>query len=262
MKKIILLINLVIISAMLYFPVSSASFSVLIDNADLLSSSEEEKIIAQIYEIEEKYDFDVTILLEDIELYADSFLSYCDNYEELDPNRDGIVCGINMYEYDRTFANSTRNSAISMISDDVRVHIESKVTPYLTNGDYFKALNIYLDKIEDILTADANGKSYSIPFETSTILIGFIVIPLIVALIIASVIVKGVFIKQMKTAVIQTTATNFIKEGSFNLEVCSDDYTHETVTKIPRPKKTESSGSSGGSRGGYGGSRGGGHSGF
>ncbi len=232
-------------------------FDPLIDAADILTDSEEEELFNRIIHLHTIYSFDVTILTMDEAISRDELLTFCDYYEALDPTRDGLVFGVNMNSYDRGYATSTRNFGQDAFTEAALDAIDSEIPDLLADGYYYDAMNQYLDLTEEFLTAAVNGAPYQSAEGMVTNILALFVAPLVIGLMFGGGIVFGIFVPQMKTAVIKTQAKDFMSKDSLKLTRTDDDFIRETVTRTARPKKSSSS-----SRGGYGGSRGGRSGGF
>ncbi len=275
MKKFTkLLIGICLLSSMLFLPISATAlasestettqnglingFDPLIDAADILTDTEEQEIFNRIIHLHTIYSFDVTILTMDEPISRDELLSFCDYYEGVDPTRDGLVFGVNMNSYDRGYATSTRNFGQQAFTESALDIIDAEIPDLLADGYYYDAMNLYLDYTEEFLTAAVNGTPYQSSEDMITNILVLFIAPLVIGLMIGGGVVFGVFVPQMKTAVIKTQARDFMSKDSLKLTLTDDDFIRETVTRTPRPKKTSSSSS----RGGYGGSRGGRSGGF
>lgn len=239
-----------------------SGYDSFVDSADIFTDEEEGKIYARVKDIHEKYDFDITFLTMDeipngVKFYGDELIQYCHWYEGIDTSRDGLIYALNMNPENRGFATSTRGEAIDIVNYAALKTLDSKVPPLLTDGDYYKALNLYLDNIEKFLEVAETGEYYEEPKSFLTLALFLFIIPLALALIIASFIVNGILVGQMKTAVIQEQAKNFIVKDSLNLTRKTDTFLYETETRTYQPKTSDSGSSSGGSSSGAGGSRGG-----
>ena len=235
---------------------SATSYDTLVDLTENLTSDEINKLNSRIQEIKDDYDFDVTLFLIDEIMTYEEMLYYFDWYEGVDVTRDGLIFAVNIDEYERAQATSTRGSGIPIVTEDALDLIVDKVVPILKDEDYYEAFDTYLDCTIEFLEAAENGEYYKKPISFSDILIFIILIPLVIALLIALGIMHGILIPQMKTAVIQTEAKNFIGKEGLNLTVNEDIYTHSTESRRYDPPSSSSS--SGGTRSGSGGSRGGG----
>ncbi len=235
-----------------------SGFDPLIDAADLFSDTEEQSLFKRIEYLYTTYNFDFTLLTMDYVAKDESLLTYCDYYEGLDPTRDGLVFGISMDPSYRNYATSTRNLGMLAFTEDALDVIDEEVAPLLTEKRYYEALNLYFDHTEEFLDLAQNGRSYSAPLPFQVLIAWLGLAPAIIAFVFAYSILHGVFLRQMKTAVIQTHAKKYLKKDSFILTLKRDDFIREkTIKHYNPPKKRSSGGGSGGSRSGFGGSRGG-----
>ena len=237
-------------------------FDPMIDAAELFSEDEEAELFGRIKEIHDTYDFDVTILTMN-EVPDDSYdlREYFDWYEGVDPTRDGVVVGVNMDEANREFSLTARNFGTEAFTEDAQSVVHEEVPPLLTEGEYFKAFNLFLDQTEEFLETAKAGEPYEKPVDILTVLIFVVALPLILALLIAWLIVRFVFVAQMKTAVIKTEAKEFMVKDSLILEENSDVFTHESESRVYDPP-SENKGGGSSSSSGYGGGRSGSSSSF
>ncbi len=241
-------------------------FDPMIDAAEIFSDEEEEQLFARIEEIKNAYDFDVTIItMQEIPDDSYDLRDYFDWYEGLNPTRDGLVVGVNMNENNREFSISARNFGMDAFTEDAHFVIDKNVPPLLTNMEYSKAFNMFLDYTEEFLATANDGKPYKKPIAIYNYIIFIVALPLIIAMIIAWAIVNFVFVAQMKTAVIKTQAKDFMKKNSLVLTVNTDVFSHETETREYDPPSETKGGGGGGGRtesSGYGGGRSGSSSSF
>ncbi len=240
-------------------------FDPMIDAADIFSDAEEDELFSRIEKIKDNYDFDVTIItLAEIPDDSYDLREYFDYYEGLDPTRDGLVVGVNMNEISREFSISARNFGMEAFTEDAHFVIDKYVPPLLTNMEYSRAFNMFLDYTEEFLETAKAGKPYKKPIDLTTIVLFIVIVPLILALIIKWLIVKFIFEAQMKTAVIKTQAKEFMVKGSLVLTQNSDVFSHQTEKREYDPPSESKGGSSGGrtESSGYGGSRSGSSSSF
>ncbi len=231
-------------------------FDPMIDAAEVMSEAEEELLFDKIEYIYQNYDFDVTFMTMAKVPDDQYLLYYFDWYTGLDPERDGVIFGIDLDPDNRDYATSTRNLGIYAFTEDALDLIDYNVVPLLTEGRYFEAFDLYLDYTIHFLDCYNAGTPYEIPLDKESFWILVIAVPLVFSLAIGSKIMKKVFIARMNTAVTQVGADHFRVKGSLVVTHSSDVFTHKSVTKSKI--KTSSSSSGGGStRSGYGGSRGG-----
>ncbi|MBE6957971.1 MAG: TPM domain-containing protein [Ruminococcaceae bacterium] len=239
----LLLIALLLVS--LPMAVSAAeNDTFLIDDADLLTASEEAKLESRLEEISKTYGAQITIVTKtgissrDIDdRIEELYDKYGYGYGE---NHDGVmlmVC-MDIREY-RVLCNGFANDAIDIDT------ISDAFVPYLSDGDYADAFHTFADECEYYINGHLNG----FPFDVGGSLMIALIVGVVVGLIVAFVL-KG----QLNSVRPQNQASAYVKPGSMKLTQTGDFYLYRTLTRTPRPK----SNSSGGSRSGGGRSVGGG----
>lgn len=243
-NKIIALLLIVLLLVSLPMAVSAAeNDTFLIDDADLLTASEEAKLESRLQEISKAYNAQITIITVDTgnwniddyieELYDNGGYGY-------GPNHDGVMLLVDMgiREY-RILCNGLANDAIDIDT------ISDAFVPYLSDGDYADAFNAFADECEYYINGHLNG----FPFDVGSSLTIALIVGAVIGLIVAFVL-KG----QLTSVRPQNQASAYVKPGSMKLTQSGDFYLYRTLTRAPRPK----SNSSGGSRSGGGRSVGGG----
>ncbi len=252
-KKVFTFICVLLICSLLSFTINAQSAAV-IDDADVFTQEQEQSLTQRIEDIRTEYDFDVTLLTTN-DTGLQSLEDYLDFHPMIDAQRDGIIFGmdLNMREY----FTIGRNYGQFVVSDVALSTIDDKVVPFLSDGDYYLAYDVYLDLTIDFLDAAESGESYSGPPIESTDLALAGIIGLIGGLIIAFS-VTGVMIYRMNTARIKTHAADYVRQGSFTLSQNYDNFLYENTTRTARPKSNSNSGGRGGGGGSSSGGRGGG----
>lgn len=244
--------NLIVVSFIIFimsfvmnFGISDASeTNRVIDEANIISESEEAELNDKIKEIQSD-NFDVVILTVNSlgsiseQEYADDYYDY--NGYGFDDEHSGVLFLISMGE--RKYHISTTGKGIKAFTDYGIGKIKDEVKPCLSDGEYYKACDKFLDMTKDFVAAYKNGKPYdtnnhykekaNIPLRE--------VIALAVSLVIALIIV-GIMKHNMNTARPSGSAGNYIKYDSMNLTQESDTFMYSNVSKT----KIESSSSSGG----------------
>lgn len=245
---------------------SKVSKDYVVDNADLLTHTEENELSEKLQDISDELQFDVVVVTTNstgsktATEYADDYFDY--NGYGRGSNNDGALFLVDMG--DRKWAISTSGYGIEAIVDSALNDMEEEIVPYLKSGDYDGAFNEFADLTYDIVNDAKNGKSYS-NSTTSTIKnhknIGT---NLIVAFSIGagiSLIIILVYRSKLKPVKFQKEAKEYIVPGSFNLRRSDDVFLYFNITKVPIPKNNDSddsgsfhSSSSGSSHGGSSGS--------
>lgn len=132
----------------------------VVDNAELLTASEEAALEERIEEIRNFYNYDVAILTvtsldgKDVLTYADEY--YDDNGYGVGSDKDGMIFVIGMDE--REFATSTCGSGIYFFSDYTLDNIHDNIVSYLSNAEYYEAFDEYLNQVSFVLYSAYNEK--------------------------------------------------------------------------------------------------------
>lgn len=245
---------------------SKVSKDYVVDNADLLTQTEENELSKKLQDISDELQFDVVVVTTNstgsktATEYADDYFDY--NGYGRGSNNDGALFLVDMG--DRKWAISTSGYGIEAIVDSALDDMEEEIVPYLKSGDYDGAFNEFADLTYDIVNDAKNGKSYSNSTTSTTKNHKNIGTNLIVAFSIGagiSLIIILVYRSKLKPVKCQKEAKEYIVPGSFNLRRSDDVFLYFNITKVPIPKKNDSddsgsfhSSSSGSSHGGSSGS--------
>ncbi len=221
----------------------------LVDNADLLSESEEIDLLAKLDEISERQRVDVAVAtVNSLEgktatAYADDFYDY--NGYGMGRDRNGIILVIAMDE--REWAISTCGSCIAMFTDAGQEYIVDQFKPDLSNGNYADAFNTFADLCDDYITQAKEGVPYDsgdMPKEDFPFFQN-ILISLGAGVFIALIVV-AVMSSQLKSVRTQKSAANYTVPHSLRLTQNQDLYLYHVVTKTARPDDDDSSSGGGG----------------
>ena len=245
---------------------SKVSKDYVVDNADLLTQTEENELSKKLQDISDELQFDVVVVTTNstgsktATEYADDYFDY--NGYGRGSNNDGALFLVDMG--DRKWAISTSGYGIEAIVDSALDDMEEEIVPYLKSGDYDGAFNEFADLTYDIVNDAKNGKSYSNSTTSTTKNHKNIGTNLIVAFSIGagiSLIIILVYRSKLKPVKCQKEAKEYIVPGSFNLRRSDDVFLYFNITKVPIPKNNDSddsgsfhSSSSGSSHGGASGS--------
>ncbi len=131
------------------------------DNADLLSEEEEASLQEMCIDASQESEADIIVLTVDglegqtPQAYADDFFDYNGfGYEE--EMGTGTLLLISMKERDVYFSTSGKCEDLFMNSSD---DIIEEITPSLSNGEYYDALSLYVEKTAEYI--ENGGKSDS-----------------------------------------------------------------------------------------------------
>ncbi len=224
----------------------------LVDEAELLSKSEAEKLLATLDEISERRQLDIVVVTnnslgeKNVTQYADDFFDY--NGYGFGENHDGILLLLSMDT--REWAISTCGSGIDIFTDRGQEYMTDEFLPYISDGEYYDGFNRFAELCDEFAGEYADsGKAYDYgnmpkqPFGWVKAIIGSLPIGLVAGLIVALVLCS-----QLNSVKPQNLADEYAKKGSLKLTEKNDLYLYHTITRTARPKDTDSS--SGGSSGG------------
>lgn len=214
------------------------------DEANLLSSSEEEEIAEVLDDLGEKYDTHLVIVtVSELDSDPDYFAENL--YDTMDfgygSHRDGVLLVVCMES--REYSILCNGSAANAIDPDTRDEIGDTVASYLSDGDYAEAFLTFADRCEYYLDGYENGFPFPFGKRLLTALVVGIVVGLIVVAILAA---------QLKSVHKKNQARDYVKAGSMRLTLSNDIFLYRNVQ---RTKKESSSSSGSGSRSRSGGSR-------
>lgn len=270
MKKLSALILSLLMSVFLALPAFAAEnvrLSVprdfLIDEADLLSESEEEELEDKLSELSERQGFDVVVLTvgslggKTAEEYADDY--YDENSYGQGDERDGCLFLISMEE--RDWYISTCGYGITAITDYGIDCISELVVPSLSIGDYAGAFGLYADCVDDFIDESKNGTPYDYNNELDgyynengefvqgrrprKFRLGFLIAGAVIGLISAA-ITTSASASKLKSVASKTEANDYLIKDSFVLTGSEDKFIRSNLMKSPIPRDTGPKGGMGG----------------
>lgn len=240
-------------------PVSAASPKI-VDEADLLTSSEELILEEKIQKLISKYQMDIVIVTVDSlngkssQAYADDY--YDDHFYGVGQDDSGILLLIAMNT--REWYISTCGEAKIAISDSDTYDIFDAISSDLGSNDFYYAFDAYLDELDFYFGYyQDHPEEFSESSVWFSLSIGKVAIALLIGGVVAA-IVLFIMSRNMNTARAQSNAGDYLTQGSFKLHVQRDMFLYSNVSKRRRPENNSSGRSGGGSSGGRHGG-GGGH---
>lgn len=257
MKKTVSGLLLFLISLSLLLPVYGAFDNpAIVDEAGYLMQSELDHLCEELDEVREKYNFEVAIYTES-DMTADTAEASADDIYDYNgygagENDDGIMLYI--CSDTREYHFTTHGKGLEFFNSRGLTYLEGKVVPHLMENDYYEAFEAYIETSEELLEMAKNGTPYNEKQYSTKYLIGVILVCLIAPLLIGFWMMSKK-LKQMKTAVSNDYAANYMKPGSMKLNVSRDLFLYSRITKTEKPKSnsgthTSSSGRTHGGRGG------------
>ena len=219
----------------------------LVDEADLLTDSEETALLAKLDEISERQQFDVAVVTVNSlggktpDAFADDYYDY--NGYGYGENADGALLLISME--DRDWHITTCGYGITAITDAGLGYMKDQFLPDLSDGDYSGAFTTFADLCDSFVTQAKTEK----PYDTGNLPKGtvspiMIVIDLVLGLVIGYAI-ASVRKSKLKSVRNKVEALDYTVPGSMMLTDSRDIFLNKTVTT--RTIHHESSSSGGGS---------------
>lgn len=232
---------------------SQAKLGHVSDTEHLLTDDQKSALLSRANELSEEYSISIYIIaVQDYRKYSDKSSAgeaCADIFDKYDlgwgEDRDGAVFLLSMADRDYYFL-FNGNWSNYAFTESGQAQLEDQVFPYLKDGDYYGAFNEYLNVCQEYLAAASEetpvGGSESGPKA------GFSVLFFLPGLFLAGV-TAVVLVAPMHSAGIKTQADDYIVPGSMRLTRQSDHFLRRTVSRMPRQKEQDHSGSSGHSGG-------------
>lgn len=218
----------------------------VLDMAELLTSQERAELEDTLDEISTRQNMDVAVATTNslegysVQDYADQLYEQCEyGYGD---TKDGLILVISMEDNDWYI--STCGEGITAFTDAGIAYIGEEIVPYLSDGDFAEGFQIYGQLCDDFITQAKEGEPYdggSLPKEPLSMV--WIPISIVFGFILAGLVVWQMK-AQLKTVHFQSAAKNYVKDGSMKITESRDFFLYHTVTRVPRPKDEDSSGSS------------------
>lgn len=264
MKNKILSVIFCLILVLNLTPSASAAMSgaSVIDEADLFAEKEHIKLENLADTLTQTYGMDVFIVTVDtldgqsaVE-YAESL--YTDGGLQRWDSEHTILFLLAMEE--REWYISTGGDAIYVFTDYGLEELGNLIIPYLSEGEYFKGFEVYLEALPEYFNAYQNGEpidGYAQPqyredvvyYEKDRSFSGILATSLLIGFI-AAVISILMMAYSMNTKRKQHSAADYLKQGSYHLRTHQDIYLYSNISKVRRQQNSSSSGGSGHRRSG------------
>lgn len=224
----------------------------LVDDADLLSDSEEAALQDQLDEISERQKVDIVVVTID-SLEGESVVEYADDFYDyygygFGDARDGILLLLSMEE--RDFYITTSGYGITAVTDAGITYIYEACRGELKEGNYVEAFTVFAGLCDDFIRQADAGEPYDVdnlpkePFGVFSNLVIALVIAFVVSLI-----ATGIMRGKLKTVRSQPAADSYVREGSMHLTRENDLFLYTHIDRREKIKDNNSgnSGRSGGS---------------
>lgn len=239
-KKMISFVFAVMLLSLPVFTVYAEESPRLVDMADLLTDTEEAKLLKELNEISVRQEFDIVVVTttslngKNVMEYADDFYDY--NGYGFGENYDGTLLLVDMGS--RQWWISTTGYGITALTDAGIDYISEEFLPYLSDGEYYEAFSTYAQLCDEFVTQAREGEAYDVSnmpkeaFPVATRLGIALIIGLVVGFVGVTVL-KG----QMKSVRRQSTAGGYVTQGGLNLYTSRDRflYVHRDRERLPEP---------------------------
>ena len=214
-------------------------------------SQEDRDYLNNLYdEIAERQCVDVIICFTDT-LDGMTTSEYAKNlYEENNygygENKDGVMLLVSFEDSDWYIA--TRGYGKTAFTESGIQYIGNQIKDDLSDGDYAEAAEYFARLCDELLTDAKNGTPYNESFGaiddgdmgTGSVLPPPMWILISIAVgVIAALIVVGIMKGKLKTVKMQTSANNYLKNGSLNITDSSDIFLYSNVTRTAKPKNND-----------------------
>lgn len=228
----------------------------LVDRAELLDSDEADGLLTLLDRLSDEVQCDIAVVTVN-SLDGKSVVDYTDDFYDYNgygygEDRDGIMLLINMGERDVHISDC--GYVFRALSQKQLDRLREQVTPYLSSGDYYTAFRTFADRSAQLITDARNGgddepavDDHS--FEGFFRSLGSIPLICIVIGVIGGFIAVSIMKGKLKSVRRRGEASDYVRNGSFNITNSSDIFLYTTVSKTARPKDDDSSHGGGGGGG-------------
>lgn len=243
MKRVITFLALLLLTCVI---TAGATAPLLVDNADLLTQSEEDTLRLSLEATSRELGMDVVVITVD-SLEGKTAQAYADDYFDYNGyGPDGVLLLVSMSE--REWHITTTGTAIDLITNREVEQIGDRMVPHMSSGAYLNAFLTFHSEVRKAATQQTGtAETYKDP-------IGWVVCVLIG--IVAGLITVLIMKSQLKSVYSQHAATNYVVPNSFALTGSHDTFLFQNTSRTPRPQNNGGGthrGSSGRSHGGGGG---------
>ena len=219
-KRISVFLTVILLCLACAFPVWAETESRLADQAGLLDTDQKESLCNTLDEISEREQVDVIIVTTNslegktAQAYADDY--FIDHGYGQGEDGDGILFLVDMG--DRNWAIATHGYAIEAFTDAGQEYIMEQVKPYLSDGDYNEAFQMFAMECDDFIMQADEAEPYDVgnlPKESFDVGANLL-IALAVGLV-AGVLITGNMRRKLKTVRKQDQAASYVRQGSMKV---------------------------------------------
>ncbi|MBE6638957.1 MAG: TPM domain-containing protein [Ruminococcaceae bacterium] len=226
------------------------------DGADLLSQEEERALLEKLSDITSRNEGVQVIVVTTDTLEGKSPMEYADDYYDNHCfGASGVLLLVSTEDNDWWI--STSGFGITAFTDAGIAYISDRFVPYLSDGDYAEAFDIYADLCDEFIAQARTGEPYD-TWNLPKAPFGFLksgLIAVLIGVVVAFIAMSGMKAK-LHSARQQAGASAYVKNDSLHITEARDMYLYSTVRRVRRENEGGSSthrSSSGRSHGGGGG---------
>lgn len=212
----------------------------LVDDADLLTDSEESELLSRLEVVSESGQTDIVVVTidslngEDAQDYADDF------YDNNGYAKDGVLLLISIS--DSEWYLSTKGFGITAVTDAGREYMAEQILEELGDGAFFNAFMTYADLCDEFVQQARNGENNDVgnPLKAPFPLVRNLLISFGIGLV-AALLMTGRMKGELKSINMQEKAADYVKKGSLKVTQSKELFLY---TQTNRQEKTTSSGAS------------------
>lgn len=233
--------------------VSALEIPNVTDMAGVLSIAQEGELCESLFKLQDEYDMTILAVIDEGFYSYDAQSSAEDWYAEYGhgygngSGDDGILFYVSTEE--RQYHFSTCGRAITLFDEDAIEYLKQEVEPYLRADDYYGAIKSYTSVAEEVLSLAESGISYE---QTDWSYVAVVIGGAVLVTLFIAFLMMSIQLSKMNTAVANDYASDYVKEGSYHLDMARDIFLYSHITKVKKANTNHTS-SSGRTHGGGGG---------
>lgn len=208
----------------------------VVDDANLFTESEKEELSKRIKKLVSEFDTDLVIYTTNTSYGFEHNILAADFYQfngyGIGDDYNGSVLMICMQSDNRGWYTAASGSCRDYYDSDNINAIDDGIYPDMADGNYYLAMQTYIDEIDELYTTGYVGESQISKDDGDSI--SFSLICSAVAGIIVGAVVVLIMRSSMKKVKIATEAGSYLVNGSVKLHNSRDYYLHTSVSRVKR----------------------------
>ncbi len=223
----------------------------VVDNADLLSDGDAVQLERLLERLRDELHCELAVVTvsstggKSAQAYADDFFD--ENGYGYGTGDNGILLLVHMGIKDREWAISTYGLGHRALNDGALDGLEDRVVPYLSEGQYYRAFQVFAEGCDYYLRYYNNPDSVDpesvwMTYLEDDVNVGFLLlIAVAVGVVIAFLTVNGMKAK-LTSVRSRDEAGDYVRPDSFRLTKSRDIFLYHTVTRVRRSNDSSSGG--------------------